>query len=207
MFLDRGATPWSWTALCSKKNKVATPFHSNRMERRRHIAPFLRSHAANHASKEAEVATANTDRGRAPGLVSAFLVALTKRFRTARPAGRAPLLSAPSPTPQCDAFSRHVRQMSGHDVSVAAEKRARWKSAFMAAPTKRCSPPRPAWRASVGRAAPHSSHPCHALNLPYGSYGAMEQFIQSPPSSGTLVHLCRSGRLLALGALHATCTD
>ena len=23
---DRGATPWSWTALCSKKNKVATPF-------------------------------------------------------------------------------------------------------------------------------------------------------------------------------------
>ena len=114
------------------------------------------------------------------------------------PAGRAPLLSAPSPTPQCDAFTRHVRQMSGHDVSVAAEKRARWKSAFMAAPTKRCSPPRPAWRASVGRAAPHSSHPCHALNLPYGSYGAMEQFIQSPPSSGTLVHLCRSGRLLVL---------
>jgi hypothetical protein len=147
LFLDRGATPWSWTALCSKKNKVATPFHSNRMERRRHIAPFLRSHAANHASKEAEVATANTDRGRAPGLVSAFLVALTKRFRTARPAGRAPLLSAPSPTPHCDAFTHHVRQMSGHDVSVAAEKRARWKSAFMAAPTKLCSPSRPAWRA------------------------------------------------------------
>jgi hypothetical protein len=99
--------------------------------------PTWKSHAANHASKlkEAEVATANTDRGRAPGLVSAFLVALTKRFRTARPAGRAPLLSAPSPTPQCDAFTHHVRQMSGHDVSVAAEKRARWKSACMAAPT------------------------------------------------------------------------
>ena len=88
--------------------------------------------------------------------------------------------------------------MSGHDVSVAAEKRARLMSAFMAAPTKRFSPSRPAWRASVGRAAPHSSHPCHALNLPYGSYGAMEQFIQSPSSSGTLVHLCRSGRLLVL---------
>ena len=162
-FRNRGATPWAWTALCSKKNKVATPFHSNRMERRRHVAPFLGSHAANHASKfkEAEVATANTDRGRAPGLVSAFLVALTKRFRTARPAGRAPLLSAPSPTPHCDAFTHHVRQMSGHDVSVAAEKRARWKSAFMAAPTKRCSTPRPAWRVSVGRAAPHASHPCH----------------------------------------------
>ena len=36
---NRGATPWSWTALCSKRNKVATPFHSNRMERRRHDAP------------------------------------------------------------------------------------------------------------------------------------------------------------------------
>ena len=91
-FRNRGATPWAWTALCSKKNKVATPFHSNRMERRRHVAPFLGSHAANHASKlkEAEVATANTDRGRAPGLVPAFLVAPTKCFRTARPAGRAP---------------------------------------------------------------------------------------------------------------------
>ena len=29
-----GATPWSWTALCSKKNKVATPLHSNRMDPR-----------------------------------------------------------------------------------------------------------------------------------------------------------------------------
>ena len=39
-----------------------------------------------HASelKGAEVATANTDRGRAPGLVSAFLAAPTKRFSTAR---------------------------------------------------------------------------------------------------------------------------
>ena len=36
---NRGATPWSWTALCSKRNKVATPFHSNRVERRRHDAP------------------------------------------------------------------------------------------------------------------------------------------------------------------------
>ena len=33
------AIPWSWTALCSKRNKVATPFHANRMERRRHDAP------------------------------------------------------------------------------------------------------------------------------------------------------------------------
>ena len=33
------AIPWSWTALCSKRNKVATPFHSNRMERRQHDAP------------------------------------------------------------------------------------------------------------------------------------------------------------------------
>jgi hypothetical protein len=33
------ATPWSWTALCSKRNKVAIPFHSNHMERRRHDAP------------------------------------------------------------------------------------------------------------------------------------------------------------------------
>ena len=66
--------------VVQKKNRVATPFHSNRMERRRHVAPFLGSHAANHASKlkEAEVATANTDSGRAPGLVPAFLVALTK---------------------------------------------------------------------------------------------------------------------------------
>ena len=37
--------------------------------------------------------------------------------RTARPAGRAPLLGAPSSTSPCDAFTRHVRQMSGHDVS------------------------------------------------------------------------------------------
>ena len=41
--------------------------------------------------KEAEVATANTDRGRAPGLVSAFLAAPTKRFSTARPSWRAPV--------------------------------------------------------------------------------------------------------------------
>ena len=33
------ATPWSWTALCSKRNKVAKPCHSNRMERRGHDAP------------------------------------------------------------------------------------------------------------------------------------------------------------------------
>ena len=33
----------------------------------------------------------------------------------------------------------------------------------------------------------------------------MEQFIDTPPSSATSVDLCRSGRLLALGALHATC--
>jgi hypothetical protein len=25
---NRGATPWSWAALCSKRNKVATPLHS-----------------------------------------------------------------------------------------------------------------------------------------------------------------------------------
>jgi hypothetical protein len=29
---NRGATPWSWTALCSKKNKVATPLGSDPME-------------------------------------------------------------------------------------------------------------------------------------------------------------------------------
>ena len=89
-FRNRGATPWAWTALCSKKNKVATPFHSNRMERRRHVAPFLGSHAANHASKlkEAEVATANTDRGRAPGLVPACMAATTKRVGPSLPAWR-----------------------------------------------------------------------------------------------------------------------
>ena len=48
---NRGATPWSWTALCSKKNKVATPLHSNRMERQPHVVPFLGSHAADHVSK------------------------------------------------------------------------------------------------------------------------------------------------------------
>ena len=36
---NRGATPWSWTALCSKKNKVATPVHSNRMKRVRAWCP------------------------------------------------------------------------------------------------------------------------------------------------------------------------
>ena len=36
---NRGATPWSWTALCSKRNKVATPFHSNLMDRRLHDDP------------------------------------------------------------------------------------------------------------------------------------------------------------------------
>ena len=35
----RGATLWSWTALCSKKNKVATPVHSNRMKRQLRVAP------------------------------------------------------------------------------------------------------------------------------------------------------------------------
>jgi hypothetical protein len=30
---NRGATPWSWTALCSKKNKVATPLGTDPMER------------------------------------------------------------------------------------------------------------------------------------------------------------------------------
>ena len=41
---NRGATPWSWTALCSKRNKVATSFHSDRMERRRHDAPCAGAH-------------------------------------------------------------------------------------------------------------------------------------------------------------------
>ena len=30
---NRGATPWSWTAICSKKNKVATPLCPDPMER------------------------------------------------------------------------------------------------------------------------------------------------------------------------------
>ena len=30
---NRGATPWSWTALCSKKNKMATPSGTDPMER------------------------------------------------------------------------------------------------------------------------------------------------------------------------------
>ena len=57
---NRGATPWSWTALCSKKNKVATPLHSNRMERQRHVTPFLGSHAAYQVSKAMEVEVAMT---------------------------------------------------------------------------------------------------------------------------------------------------
>ena len=36
---NMGATPRSWTALCSKRNKVAKPCYSNRMERRGHDAP------------------------------------------------------------------------------------------------------------------------------------------------------------------------
>jgi hypothetical protein len=110
---NRGATPRSWTALCSKKNKVATPFHSNRI--------------GLHGQRGAP--------------------------------GRAVFHAHMGRVYSWDAFTRHVRQMSGHDVSVAAEKRALWMSAFMAAPTKRGSPSRPAWRASVGRAAPHSSQP------------------------------------------------
>ena len=43
MFLDMSGTgephPWSWTALCSQRNKVAKPCYSNRMERRGHDAP------------------------------------------------------------------------------------------------------------------------------------------------------------------------
>ena len=46
-----------------EKEQGGHTFALNRMERRRHDAPFLGSHAASHAST-----TADIDRGRAPGL-------------------------------------------------------------------------------------------------------------------------------------------
>ena len=63
-----------------EKEQGGHTFALNRMERQLHVAPFLGSHAACHVSKskEVEVAAASGVRGRAPGLVSAFLAAPTE---------------------------------------------------------------------------------------------------------------------------------
>jgi hypothetical protein len=122
------ATPWSRTALCSKRNKVAKPFHSNRMERRGHDAPCAgaRTFFSNRI--------VHGQRG-APG----------------RPC-------APS-VPRCFYFGRKT-DFACQDVSAAAEKRARWNCRWhptTAGPMDDCCSLLLAALARAGRAGAHSS--------------------------------------------------
>ena len=143
MFLDMSGTgephPWSWTALCSKRNKVATPFHSNFVERRRHDAPCAGAHTCAH-----------------------------EPHRTARPARRARAMAVPAApcpcapsVPRCFYFWRKT-DFACQDLSAAAEKRARWSCRWhptTAGPMDDCCPLLLAALARAGRAGAHSSVP------------------------------------------------
>ena len=155
-----------------EKEQGGHTFALNRMERRRHVAPFLGSHAANHAST-----TADIDRGRAPGLSFPRCRRRGRPGKSATTAGslqRSGVPSLPSCPWSCPVLvSVLVRPWKPHasacspsrcyfgrktdcacqDVSAAAEKRACLESAFMAASTESLSPSRPAWRAPIGCAA------------------------------------------------------
>ena len=145
---------WSWKALCSKRNKVATPFHSNRVERRRHDAPCAGAHTCalkpHRTARPARRARACRLREPHRGLERLVVRKGTRWpnlfIRTAWSgegmtprAGARTFLSnrivhgqrgapgrpcAPS-VPRCFYFGRKT-DFACQDVSAAAEKRARW---------------------------------------------------------------------------------
>jgi len=152
---NRGATPGSSTALCSKRNKVATPCHSNRVERRRHDAPCagaqtsaLEPHRTARPARRARACRLVREPHR--GLGWLFVRKGTNLFiRTAwsgdgmtphaqepapvnsnrimaAPAAPCPCAPAPSASvARCFYFGRKT-DCACQDVSVAAGKRARW---------------------------------------------------------------------------------
>ena len=145
---------WSWKALCSKRNKVATPFHSNRVERRRHDAPcsgahtcVLKPHCTASAARPGLPSTRATPWSRTALCSKRNKVAkpfhsnrMERRGHDAPCAGARTFFSnrivhgqrgapgrpcAPS-VPRCFYFGRKT-DFACQDVSAAAEKRARWK--------------------------------------------------------------------------------
>ena len=159
LFLDMSGTGEPHRGLgrlfVQKKSKVATPLHSNRMERQRHVTPFLGSHAAYQVSKskEVEVAAASADE---PQAWCPRSWQHSRNVSARQGQSGAHLSGAPSPTPPCDAFSRHVPKLKGAEVAAGNGVRGRGPglvSACMAAPTKA------SWCAMQGGALRKSSDP------------------------------------------------